>query len=66
MYVVAAIDTRGNMSVYGYFSREALAQEWAQENRARDVELTVCPVLDPRETRRRGQMTAIDPDWSER
>ena len=64
MFVVLARDSAGETSVYGVFSRKPLAEEWAQLQIVRDVELTVLPILNPREDRRRGQMVSdqLDPD----
>lgn len=58
MYVVVAQGTHGETSVYGSFSRQVLAEEWAQAHMTSGIELTIFPVLDPRDARRRGQLAS--------
>jgi hypothetical protein len=62
MYVVVAQGTDGQMSVYGSFMTEGVAEAWADQFRVsgRDIELTVLPVLDPRPERRQGQRASIE------
>lgn len=57
MYVVVATDISGAMSVYGAFRSKQHAEAWAESQITQGIELTVLPVIDPREDRRRGQMS---------